>query len=532
MRTLVATILLITGLYTMAQSFQRIYGDGGIWSPTAFAASPDAYYLLHIDYTNDSPTELVKLDHAGDTIWARSLPHEGRRIAYGEGSVVVTLETTEAGQHDIIVVKLDTSGNVVWANRTSFPENGLLNYNSRVHVLPDGVLTTGQKDMGLDFNTNLGITLARYDANGELLWGKTFASPFYPINALASVMTQDGDLIVAGTRGTSLPDLGMEAAMVLMRFSSEGEPVWMRAFNDTMGSTGLCIPVDLVVTHDGNYALLAQKNDDQVVVTTFDGTGDLIWGNRLTPDAFWPRPRNLIQDSADRFVISGGGGSSGPSSIFLMRLGPDGSYLDAVTVADQGYAYAPLYATTAFGQELVEQEGTQGYVVSHGFNPNGQDSWHALTTIDADGMPGCAELGTALPFIAEPVAWNEEPWPVLPTAQMSMTGEFVTIITDPIAEHVADMCPLITALPSSPSHGADLNAWTVPSGDQLFCSWTEPRTGPVSLELLDISGRVVLRENAYGPQPFVLAVAPLARGAFLLRVVSSEGTATRHVLLH
>lgn len=527
------TLMALGGFLASAQSFQRIYGNGGIWSPTAFAASPDAYYLLHSNYSDDHRSELVKLDHGGDTIWARALPCFSHRVSYSEGALFITLDAADLGQPGNIVAKLDTAGNVLWANKTVYhPENYLNNYNSRIHVLPDGVLAVGTVDMGEGY-ADYGISLSRYNDDGALLWGRALGSPNYALNALASVLTPEGDLVVAGSRiGSFNPDFS--TGLYLARFTPDGEPIWMRLFSDTIGSSGYDTPVDLIRTNDGQYAMLAEHAPEgSVVVVKVDGDGALLWGRLLHIDGYnFAKGRNLIQDGQDRFVVTGGSASTPlPNNIFLARLGPDGSFIDGTQVTDQGYAYAPLYTTTAFGQELVEQEDAGGYVVSHGYNPTPGSSWHALTTIDDNGTSGCPELSSPLEMISDPFTWTEQPWLTSPVTVMTMSGELVPLSAEPFAENVADLCELTTAVIPVPTLGSDFRAWPVPATDRIYCTWSQRQVSGAWLELVDTSGRVMLRENASGPQPFSLDVSACARGAYQLRVVTKKSTTTRTVLL-
>ena len=535
MRTWGTSLVLICATCAIGQSFQRIYGNGQIWSPTAFAASSDAYYLLHNSSTDGSGAEIVKLDHEGDTIWALDLPYQGMRVAFGEGAVYTTLMSSGPDFPDNFLLKLDTAGNVVWANRTSYhPEDYLFNYNSRIHVLPDGVLAVGQMDMGGDYGSNYGITLSRYDANGELLWGKSYGSPYYSLNALASVLAPNGDVVVAGTRLTSLsPEFS--TALMLARFTAQGDPVWMRAFADTVDLPGICNPLDLVTTNDGEYALLAERAARSVLVK-FDDAGEMTWGQQLyTADPFWLRPRSLIQDSEDRFVIAGGGASfPSPDYVFLARLGSDGTVIDALRIADQGYAYAPLYTTTAFGQELVEQSSGQGYVISHAYSPYQETSWHALSTVDGNGMPGCPELGLPLDLLTQPYSWSDEPWLALPDTVMTMSGTLVAIDVTPMDENITDMCSLVTGAAGPTRAGTDLRIWPTPATDALTCEWTQQAAGVTRLELIDALGRAIQRTTlhcAVGPQRLTLPVADHARGIYLLRMIMGGSTTGRRVIL-
>lgn len=528
-RLLSLVVILGLGICAKGQTFQRIYGNGQIWSPTAFAASPDAYYLFHNAGTDAGGSELIKLDMSGDTIWARWLPYEHFRIALGQEAIYLTMDMVPEN----ILAKLDTAGNVLWSNKTSYhPQIPLRNSNSRLHVLDDGVLAVGQVYQDED-QSRLAISLSRYDSEGGLVWGKAIGNPSCGLSALASVIATNGDIVTVGARLGPPP---FSDTIVIARFTDTGDQIWMRAFLDEEDmQPGEMIPTDLVTTSDGNFALLADRNShQQAIVVKFDDVGDLIWGQRLHLADHFLMARSILEDSEHRFVIAGGEATlPTPNGLFLARLQPNGEFIDAVKVTGQGWAYGNLDPTEAYGGELVEQPGGNGYVISHCRSEDVYFSWHALTTVDNTDMPGCPELGSALPLQSSSFSWNEVPWNDLPLTTMTMTTTPSEVNSQPINEIVADQCALVTHAPVTMSPNAAFEAYPIPASDELNCEWSGPDDAGVRIEFMDVFGRIMkqVTGGSVVPGRLSIPVADLARGVYYLRMTMDGRTTLQRVVL-
>ncbi len=526
MRILSILFLCILANCSAAQGFHRVYGHWGSYPWRSSAASSDAYYLAHLgSFTGFEGLELIKVDLEGDTLWSRGVIGSDSHLACGPDAVYLSA--------DGLLVKVDTAGTLVWANGTTYDNMGG-GYNSRVHVLNDGVLTVGERDCNQQTgDIHYGITLARYDADGGLIWGKTTTLPFWKtdpgLNALASVVAPNGDIVIAGNR---LTDMGYPQTPMLARFTSTGELIWIRTYTDSSGVSPLFVPTDLITTSDGNFALAGSDFlDDGGLghVLKFDDLGNMIWARRFHTDGWIMQCRSLIEDSEHRLVMAGGCRIlSGWAGFLIARWDLDGTLIDAFSIGDIGMVYPFIASVQASGQDLVERAG-QGYVIAGSYA--GQ---HALMTLDYNGMPGCPELATAFTLLMDTVTWSDLEFGTPPVPVSDATGTLVNTDLEPIPQNSFDVCPLVTSILAHADRRPDLRISPVPATDAITCKWTQQSDGVTGLELIDAVGRAIQRTTAHcaaGPQRVTLPVAERARGIYLLRVTIEGHTTARRVIL-
>lgn len=523
MRIVLILLLLSFADRATAQAFHRTYGGWCNWPHMPFAASPDAYYLMQFcGGDSGDHLEFMKVGLDGDTLWTRRMLFLPYRLTYGEGAVYAGSEGT--------VVKFDTTGNVIWTNTSTY--GGVLHYNSRIHVLPDGVLALGHRDYSYNGTNWYDITVTRFDADGNLLWGKIITSQTYSMSSLTSTIAPDGDIVLACYRR---PAPGIDDQLMLARFSDTGDPIWMRAFTDGSDPLVVFTPSDLITTSDGRSALVGTSGENytdcRAHVMMFDSIGNILWAESFRRDGWLLRGRSLIEDSQNRLVVAGSctdiGGWGG---LLMLRMDSDGAPLDAVSVGDIGNVYPPYYPTNPTGQDLVECIGT-GYVVSSAYNPSGHA--HGLVTIDYTGVPGCPELGADFPVITEPVAWSELSVEDIDTSS-AISSSLISMNSETMPTSIFDLCPMVTSVPASGSRLSDFRISPVPATDALTCDWTQKATGIMHLELIDVWGRSIKHissEYTAGPHRMIWPVADLARGMYHLRLTMDGRTTAQHVVL-
>lgn len=526
MRILFILFLFILANCSAAQGFHRVYGHWGSYPWRSSAASSDAFYLAHLgSFTGFEGLELIKVDLEGDTVWSRGVTGSDSHLACGPDAIYLSA--------DGLLVKVDTAGTLVWANGTTYDNMGG-GYNSRVHVLNDGVLTVGERDCNQQTgDIHYGITLARYDADGGLIWGKTTTLPFWKtdpgLNALASVVAPNGDIVIAGNR---LTDMGYPQTPMLARFTSTGELIWIRTYTDSSGVSPLFVPTDLITTSDGNFALAGSGYLDEGGlghVLKFDDLGNMIWARRFHTDGWIMQCRSLIEDSAHRLVVAGSCRASGGwAGLLSARWDLDGGLIDVVSIGDLGDWYPATEPYLASGQDLVERPGT-GYVIAGPYA--GQ---HALMTLDYNGVPGCPDLGAALALLSDTVSWSDLEFGTPPVPVLDATGTSVDLDLFPLPQTTFDVCPLVTAMPTHPADPPDLRISPVPATDEIMCEWSQQAQGVTLIELVDVRGQLMQRTTLHptiGPQRIVLPLSERARGVYFLRIIMENGAAVRRVVL-
>jgi hypothetical protein len=365
------------------------------------------------------------------------------------------------------------------------------------------------------------------------LWGKTFALPFWEpdpsLNALASVIAPNGDIVVAGNR---LSEVGYPQKPMLARFTPAGELLWMRIYEDLSGISPLFVPTDLITTSDGNFAMAASDfldDGNMGHVLKFDNLGNMIWARRFHADGWSMQCRSLVEDSEHRLVMAGGCHALGGWSGFLIaRWDLDGAPIDAVSIGDIGMVYPGTAAFQASGQDLMERAG-QGYVIA-GLSLGR----HSLLTLDYNGEPACPGLGSVFPLLIDTVIWGDLPFGNLPGSVSDATSTMFDMDLNVIPMSILDVCPLVTSIVNEKSAAFDLRVWPLPAGDLVTCEWQQHKTGTTHFELIDVCGRTAERRDlnaTAGDQRMTWSVADLARGVYYLGMTMDGRTTAQRVVL-
>ena len=189
---------------------------------------------------------VAKYDANGTKQWTRQLGTSGDDYAYDIAidsldNIYVTGGTnggldgyTNAGDHDLFVVKFDVSGVKQWTRQL-----GTNNYDAAYSITVDSmdnVYVTGGTEGGLDGNTNAGsrdLFVIKYDSNGAKQWLMQLGTN--DLDAANSIATDSlGNVYVTGITGGGLDgntkaigDWGFEDLFVV-KYDSNGTKQWTR----------------------------------------------------------------------------------------------------------------------------------------------------------------------------------------------------------------------------------------------------------------------------------------------------------------
>jgi len=154
----------------------RAFGGPSLDSGYGVCETADSAYIV-AGYTmsfgaGGEDVYLLKVDAAGDTVWARTYGgaglDEARSVCFTHDGYIVVAGQTEtfgAGESDVYVLKIDASGDTVWTR--SFG-GAVADWGESVCELADGCYgisgTTGS------FNTTRDAYMLKVDPGGSLLW--------------------------------------------------------------------------------------------------------------------------------------------------------------------------------------------------------------------------------------------------------------------------------------------------------------------------------------------------------------------------
>jgi hypothetical protein len=278
----------MTGMFTSS-----IIDFGGI----KLTKSTGSYFNIYV----------AKYNASGSVIWAKNFGAAGYEESWGiatdsSGNVYITgiftspsitfgaftLTNSAANYDGVFVVKLDTNGNVLWAEKGI--GTALDKESNDIAVDPLGNITiTGYTSYGtLNFdgafinNTNNGnLYVVKFDTNGNVLWSKSQAATSQ--NRADGVATDaEGNIYITGFYTSSIYNLPTSSGRnaFLVKFSSAGDFLWAvsssTSNNDTYG-------FDVHATSSGKVIITGSFSNSTVTFGTVTLTNAVTNGN---PDIY------------------------------------------------------------------------------------------------------------------------------------------------------------------------------------------------------------------------------------------------------
>jgi hypothetical protein len=306
-KTLLSTCLLAAAIFVNAQSptFQWAKSIGGM---------------------NDDRGNSLALDASGNIYATGSFRGT---VDFDPGAGVVNLTSASIWDVNMFILKLDASGNFVWAKCMGAASGGILG-NSIAVDESGNVYTTGSFSGQIDFDpgggtfnlsvSNTSIFVSKLDASGNFAWAKDFVGGFgYSIAVDAS-----SNVYTTGYFGGTVdfdPGAGTfnlvsaccaQSDIFISKLDASGGFVWAKSMAGSDYKQGNSLAVDA----SGN------------VYTTgyFNGTADFDPGAGIV---------NLT--------------STGNYDIFISKLNTAGNFVWAKNIGGTGYDYARSMAIDASG---------------------------------------------------------------------------------------------------------------------------------------------------------------------------------------
>ena len=247
---------------------------------------------------------LIKVDGAGEKHWDHTVGGTGRDRANSvqqtsDRGYIVTGYTGSkgAGGYDLWLVKAGPSGNTMWDTTFGGTDN---DWGNSVQQTTDG----GYIVAGFTGSSGAGgydFWLVRTDADGRLVWDRTFGGRKYDV-ANCVQQTQDGGYIIVGYTAS----LGAGSDDVwLVKTDSAGREVW----NKTYGGLDCDVGNSVQQTTDGGYIIagyvgfFGEATGDVWLIKT-DSSGNKAWDRAFAGVGF--DAGNSVRQTLDGgYVVAG-----------------------------------------------------------------------------------------------------------------------------------------------------------------------------------------------------------------------------------
>ncbi|HEX3079770.1 MAG TPA: hypothetical protein VHQ04_04875, partial [Puia sp.] len=219
-KILVLTYFIMFSLITMTEAqitFEKTFGTTGDNSANDVRLTNDGGYIIVgtanlTNFTGD--IFLIKTNAIGDTLWTRMIGGTGIENGNSvqqtaDDGYIIAGSTVGAGGMDAYLVKTDAGGYVTWSKTygTSSSDGAY----GVVQTADGGFVFSGfEKQSSLYQYTHL----VKVDANGNVLWSKTFGSNLRKNLAYTLLQTADHGFIIGGWENL---DLGINDDFCLIK---------------------------------------------------------------------------------------------------------------------------------------------------------------------------------------------------------------------------------------------------------------------------------------------------------------------------
>ncbi|GAH42330.1 unnamed protein product, partial [marine sediment metagenome] len=181
---------------------------------------------------------LVKYNSDGNVLWSRQTGSAGHDYVYAAtvdalgnayicGSTKGDLAATNAGYDDVLLIKYNSAGDLLWSRQIGTPE---VDEGRGVAVDASGdVYVTGETSGNLA-RTRIGydddVFLLKYDPNGNLLWSRQTGTSEDDRGRSVAVDAPNNPLVSGYTLGSlGGPHLGHSDAFVI-KYDASGNVIW------------------------------------------------------------------------------------------------------------------------------------------------------------------------------------------------------------------------------------------------------------------------------------------------------------------
>ncbi|OQP53983.1 hypothetical protein A4D02_20050 [Niastella koreensis] len=275
---------------------------------------------------------IVKFDANGNIVWNKTYGGSNDDLAYkiiatADGGYLVSGETesndgdvkSNHGGWDIWVIRLDANGNLIWEKTFGGAGN---EYWAKIAACTDGgyvLLSTTESNNTGDVQSNHGqndFLVVKIDASGNKLWSKTYGGASFEYTS-SVIGDADGGCILLGyttsTNGDVMGKQGIDMDAWVVKLTKDGQIGWQAA----LGGSGSDAGFSLARLPDGHIAIAGNSDSKDRGITGNHGKLD-VWV--------------LVLDTTGKVVwqkLFGSSDGDGNSDIAVMA---DGSLLVTNTV--------------------------------------------------------------------------------------------------------------------------------------------------------------------------------------------------------
>ncbi|UCG93105.1 MAG: DJ-1/PfpI family protein [candidate division WOR-3 bacterium] len=292
-------------------TWAKTYGGPGSDGGRVLCETADGGYLI-AGYTfppgsSDADIVVLKTDANGDVVWAKTFGGAGTEYANGCTAVpagyLITGYTTSFGNgsKDVYVISLDNDGNEVWSKTYGGQS---WDVGTSVCAAAEGgyfvcgfthSYTAGEED----------IYLLKIDKDGNEIWSKTYGGERIEMsNSIA--LTSDGGCIIGAT---SLSYGGRNTDFYVMKTDADGNKLWAESYA-AQGPAGHGFDwcKAFYATSDGGYVMTGYADCIDLmdgVVIKIDADGNEMWQKTFGNNPYYDYGNSICEMKDGSIVVAG-----------------------------------------------------------------------------------------------------------------------------------------------------------------------------------------------------------------------------------
>ena len=275
-------ILLTSPLLSVGQiTFEKLFGGTNTESAYRVAICRDGGYIT-AGYTRSLGTgianmHLIRTDIYGEQLWEAviggTVVDKAYAVAVTNGGEFVAVGSTTsfgAGQEDILVVKLDSSGNKLWQKTFGGPG---FDEGWDIRQTTDGgyIISGVSNSFGAKF---FDAILLKIDSEGNEQWKKLYGGSSTDVGFCIR-QTADGGYAFLGQTLSSGEGQG---DFYMVKTDANGNKEWEKTYGDSLPEEGRYF----AITNDGGYILIGKTESygaggEDIYVIKIDSAGNMLW---------------------------------------------------------------------------------------------------------------------------------------------------------------------------------------------------------------------------------------------------------------
>lgn len=356
---------------------------------------------------------IVKYDAGGNIQWAKS---GGGSL--GDRAFSLTIDTSgniymagsfhsdsiifdsavlkNAGGSDMFLVKYDANGNVLWAKSAGNNSNDYA--TSIICDAPGNILVVGDFYgdsiiFGSTILINSGVDnvfIAKYDANGNVLWAKSAGGSggSQKANSVTTNISGKGNIYVVGYFYSKSIIFGYDTLtnsdtniysgttdMFIVKYDTDGNEIWAKSaggnFLDAANSVATDASDNIFITGYFSSNPIIFSSDtlnnngmNDIFMVKYDSTGNMLWAKSFGSNDY-DYANSVNSDASGNIILVGGfksssisfdsvtlfNSNSGIDDMFIVKFNSFGNVLWAKSTGSTGYDFA-LSATTDISDNI------------------------------------------------------------------------------------------------------------------------------------------------------------------------------------